>query len=185
MSDRPIPMAAALTLVACTLSFASSSRADDVTVVTATPSPPVVIEPAPAPDTVRTHTETSSPDMREIGGGVVTLGISYGIALGVAATSAHQGDDHLYVPVVGPWLDFGDRGGCAAGSCDKENAYRAVIVVDGVFQALGALSIVSGFVFQTTQDVATTSTADATPPNIRIVPTYTNGGPGLAAVGRF
>jgi hypothetical protein len=161
MSRRSIPVVTALALVAGTLSSASLSRADDVT-----------------------RTETTSPDMREVGGGVVTFGISYGIALGVAATSGHQGDDHLYIPVVGPWLDFGDRGACR-GSCDNETVDRAFIVVDGVFQALGALSIVSGLVFQTTHDVATTSTADVTQPSLRIVPIYANGVPGLAAVGRF
>jgi hypothetical protein len=187
MSHCSSSTAAALTLIASvagTLTLVSTARADDATVVTVTPSPPVVVDPAPAADTVQSHKETA-PDMREIGGGIVTFGISYGISLGVAATSAHQGDSHLYVPIVGPWLDFGDRGPCSQGSCDKETAYRALIVVDGIFQALGALSIVSGFVFQTTHEDTTTSTVAASQSSVRIVPMYANGGPCLAAVGSF
>jgi hypothetical protein len=184
MLRRLTPTVAGLTLVASTLSFASTGHGDDVTVVTPTPQPPVVVDSAPPVDTVRTRSETG-PDMREVGGGILTFGIAYGISLGVAASSSHQGDSHLYVPVVGPWLDFGDRGGCAPGTCDKETAYRTLIVVDGVFQALGALSIISGLVFQTTHDVAITSTPDRSQATIRIVPMYTNGGPALAAVCRF
>jgi hypothetical protein len=173
--------AAALTLGAGTLSIAVTSRADDVS-----PPAPAVAQPAPQTDTVRTHTESTGPDMRTIGGGIVTFGISYGIAIGVAAGSDHEGDHHLFVPLVGPWLDLGDRGSCPLSrSCAAETANRALIVVDGVFQAIGVLSVVSGFVFQTTRDVTTTSTSKAEP-TLRIEPVqYAHRGLGLAAVGTF
>jgi hypothetical protein len=165
MIRRTAHRASALTLVAGGLFSASESRAEDTS----------------------TRTESTGPDMREIGGGLVTFGISYGVALGVAATSGHQGDSHLYVPIVGPWLDFGDRGSCPqTGSCDKETTYRVLIVADGIFQALGALSVVSGFLFQTTREVTTTTSAGATAPAIQVTPVqYAHGGLGLAAIGRF
>lgn len=187
MIRRKVHTAAAVTLVAGSLSFASASRADDVTVVTPAPAPVVVVQPAPATDTVRTHTESTGPDMRMIGGGIVTFGISYGVAIAVAATSEHQGDSHLYVPIVGPWLDFGDRGNCPqTGSCTGETANRVLIVADGVLQALGVLSVVSGLVFQRTREITTTTTNATTEPAIQITPVeYAHGGLGLAAVGRF
>jgi hypothetical protein len=61
-----------------------------------------------------------------------------------------------------------------------------LIAVDGVFQGLGLLSVVSGLVFQKTHEVTTTTTAAATQPTVQITPVeYAHGGLGLAAVGRF
>jgi hypothetical protein len=178
--------AAALTIVAGTLFFTSVLRADDAILGASAPSAPVVAEPVPAADTVRLHTESTGPDMREMSGGIVTFGISYGVALGVAATSGHQGDSHLYVPIVGPWLDFGDRGSCSQASCNREMTYRVLIVADGILQALGALSIVSAFVFQTTHEITTATATDAMAPTLKITPVeYAHGGLGLAASGTF
>jgi hypothetical protein len=139
---------------------------------------PVAVESAPAPDTARARTD---PEVRAIAGGVFTFGISYGFALGVAATSGHQGDSHLYMPIVGPWLDLGDRGSCPhAASCNNETAYGALIVADGVLQTLGALLVVSGFAFPTTREVMTAA------PTIQIAPVeYAHGGLGLATFGTF
>lgn len=91
---------------------------------------------------------------------------------------------HVYAPIVGPWLDFGDRGNCPqASSCDGVTANRILIVVNGVFQAIGVLSVVSGLVFSKT---TTTMTDAATEPSVRITPVkYAQGGMGLAAVCRF
>jgi hypothetical protein len=176
--------ATALILVAALLTIAPRSRADDVTGSTPTPPAPVVVGQPPATDTVQTRTERDGPDLRVVSGGVVTFVVPYGIAVVVAATSGHQGDSHLYVPLAGPWLDLGDRGRCG-GACAQETANRAALVVDGVFQALGVLSIISGFVFERTREVTTTTTT-ATQPTVQITPVqYAHGGVGLAAIGRF
>ncbi len=184
------------------------SRADDVAVVApqpavvvqpapaivvqpapvlAEPAPVVIVQPAPVTDTVQTRYESGGPDMRMIGGGIVTFGISYGVAVGVAAGSTHQGDNHLYVPIVGPWLDFGDRGTCPqTGSCDGETTDRVLIVVDEVFQAVGVLSVLSGFLFPNTREVTTTTSNASTQPTLHITPVnYGSGGAGLAAIGTF
>jgi hypothetical protein len=185
MIRSPFHAAAGLTVIAGTLSVAQISRADDVTVVAPEPAPVVVVRPAT--DTVQTRTESNGPDTRKIGGGIVTFGISYGVAVVVAATSDHQGDNHLYVPIVGPWLDFGDRGRCPQnGSCNPEIGNRVLIAVDGVFQAIGVLGVASGFLFPRTHEVTTTTTAAATQATVQITPVeYPHGGLGLAAVGRF
>jgi hypothetical protein len=183
MIRSSIQSAAVLTVAAGTLTIGSTSRADDAS--SAAPAPVVVAQPTGS-DTVRTHTESTGPDGRTIGGGIVTFGISYGIAIGVAAGSDHEGDHHLFAPIVGPWLDLGDRGTCPLSrSCAAETANRALIVVDGIFQAIGVLTVVSGFVFQKTSDVTTTTTA-ATQSTVKITPVqYAHGGMGLAAVGTF
>lgn len=173
--------AAALTLVGGTLSLTSPSRADDGVVGAPAAAPVVVPQPAPIADTVQTRTETTGPDIRMISGGILTFGISYGVSVGIAATSGHRGDDHLYVPLVGPWLDFADRGNCPKiGSCTGETANRVFIAADGVFQAVGVLAVVSGLVFDRTREV-TTTTSGATRPAVQITPVgYAHGGLGAS-----
>jgi hypothetical protein len=166
-----LPAATALTLVTGSLGLASTSRADDAGPATT--------------ETVRTHTTSSGPDMRAIGGGLFTFGVSYSIAVVVGATSSHQGDSDLYVPIVGPWMDFVDRGGCPQnGSCGAETGNKVLLVVDGVFQAIGVLSVAGGFLFQSSVD--TTTSTSAARPMVQITPVeYAHGGLGLAAIGRF
>jgi hypothetical protein len=191
MVPHAVRMAAALSLVAGTVtSFAATSRADDVTSTSPSPPPPVVVvAPTPQSDTAQTRTVSTGPDLRTIGGGLITLGVSYGIGIAVASNSDHHGDRHLYVPVIGPWLDLGDRGGnCSqSGSCDRETFNRFLIGADGVFQALGVLSIISGFVFEPKREVVTTTTTTAsTQATIHITPVdYGRGSLGLAAIGTF
>jgi hypothetical protein len=61
-----------------------------------------------------------------------------------------------------------------------------LIVADGILQALGALSIVSAFVFQTTHEITTATATDAMAPTLKITPVeYAHGGLGLAASGTF
>src|SRR5690242_21840995 len=59
------------------------------------------------------------PNRSMLRSGVFTLGASYVPALVVAIESDHPADDHLYAPVVGPWLDLANRGDCD-GECDGE-----------------------------------------------------------------
>ncbi len=187
MIRSPFHTAASVTVLTGTLSFAPISRADDVTVIAPQPAPVVVVRPAPATDTVQTRTESAGADTTQIGAGAITLGISFGVAAVVASTSGRAADSDLYVPIVGPWLDLTDRGRSPPhGSYDPEIGNRVLIVIDGVFQGLGVLSIVSGLVFPRTHEVTTTTTGAATQPTVQIRPEeFAHGGLGVAAVGRF
>ena len=116
--------------------------------------------------------------------GLVTFGLAYGAAAVVAATSNHPGDNRLYVPLLGPWLDLGDRGKCSVGmaSCDHETINKVLIVGDGVIQAVGALTLLRGLMEPTTRPVASTKSFSIA----HIVPvTFGSGRPGLAAYGSF
>src|ERR1044071_10405990 len=83
--------------------------------------------------------ETIGPNRKLLSSGVWTLGLSYTPALVVAIKSERRGDDYLYYPVVGPWLDLAHRK-CA--TCGDDSLNQALLVTDGVFQGIGALSIV-------------------------------------------
>jgi hypothetical protein len=81
--------------------------------------------------------------------GFVTFGIPYTISVVVAATSARDADQALYIPLVGPWIDLATRGGCPAlaAGCN-DTAAKAGLVVDGIFQGLGVISMASGFLWR-------------------------------------
>jgi hypothetical protein len=76
----------------------------------------------------------SGPNPFLFNSGLVILGLSYTPALIVAVNSDRSEDKLLYAPVVGPWLDLAARD-------DDNKGHRTLLVVDGMFQAIGALEI--------------------------------------------
>lgn len=126
----------------------------------------------------------SGPNPALLRSGIVALGVPYAASVLVGFTSDHEGDKNLYLPVAGPWLDLGQRGGCGEGyatPCDRETAYKALLVVDGVVQAIGALEILGAFVYPETH----TSSA-STRPTWSVRPAQlAAGGYGLSAFGSF
>jgi hypothetical protein len=126
----------------------------------------------------------SAPNSALLHSGIVALGVPYAASVLVGVTSDHEGDKNLYLPVAGPWLDLGHRGGCGEGyatPCDRETAYKALLVVDGVVQAIGALEIVGAFVYPETH----TSTASVGPTWSVRPAQLAAGGYGLSAFGSF
>jgi hypothetical protein len=147
----------------------------------APPPPVVVVQPYQEQRPVMVETE-SSPRGPLIASGLVSFGISYGAAVAVAATSNHQGDNRLYVPVLGPWLDLGDRGSCNINNsaCDGETTSKVLLVVDGIFQGAGVLAVVGGILAPSPSRTLVSDT------RVHVVPvSYGSGAPGLAAFGRF
>lgn len=124
------------------------------------------------------------PDPYFLRSGLLTLGAAYVPAVAVAMTSETQGDDHLYVPLAGPWLDLADREDCD-GDCGGENVNKALLVTSGVFQSLGALQVVGSFIFHETTAV-TVSDADGSPKlSFKVTPTGIARGSGVVATGKF
>jgi hypothetical protein len=185
-------LAAASLGAAVTFTAAAALAQGDRTVVVAPPQSPTVVQPqatapgaaAPAPRESVAE-EESVPNKGAIISGAVMFGLPYASSIIVAGESSHPGDAHLYVPVVGPWLDLGDRGGCpATGSCDTETTNKVLLVADGVLQGLGVLQILGGFVFPEKRVVSRSSAA--TKPTLRVAPArFGLGAYGLSAVGTF
>ena len=166
------------TVSALALTWSSASFAQDTVVVN---------QPAPAPAAEGSTAGYSGPNRALIGSGLVTFGLSYIPAVIVAGESGQSTDHHLYVPVIGPWLDLGDRPGCGAGSigCDSESTNKVLLAVDGVFQGLGVLTTVAGFLTPESH-VVTTRTAEADKPTLHLSPAHLGAaGYGLAAFGSF
>lgn len=138
------------------------------------------------------RSETYGPNRQLLRSGAWTLGLSYTPALVVAIKSERRGDDYLYYPVVGPWLDLAHRGECA--TCSHETLNQGLLVADGVFQGIGALQIVGSFLLPERQSVRVTSRASAAKTSnessrsgisLRLRPVRLSNGYGLQATAKF
>jgi hypothetical protein len=113
--------------------------------------------------------------------GLITTGLSYTPALVVAVNSDRSEDKYLYAPFVGPWLDLAARDG------EGDKVDRTLLVVDGVFQTIGAIQIIASFMFmEGDDDVASADESPAVVSQTAVAPArLAEDGYGFVAVGRF
>ncbi|HEY6459449.1 MAG TPA: hypothetical protein VIY73_04835 [Polyangiaceae bacterium] len=180
---RQIALAVGITA----LTITTASFAQDA-VYTAPAPAATVVEPAPATTgVVESSSHYEGPNRYMIGSGLVVFGLSYIPAVAVAAESNMSADHHLYIPLAGPWIDMATRPACGAQStsCDNETTNKVLLGVDGVFQGLGALTTIFGFLMPE-HDHTVTTTAAADKPTLHLTPAQV--GPsayGAAAFGTF
>jgi hypothetical protein len=111
----------------------------------------------------------------------------------VAAANDKWYDNKLYVPVAGPWMSLANRPACGAlgqNSCAAEGGFKALLIIDGIAQALGAVGTVAGLVAPQTRTtvVARTAEADKKPQaiKVRFVPSSVGRSAyGMTAIGTF
>jgi hypothetical protein len=128
-----------------------------------------------------TFTETS-PNAELIASGLFTFAVPYIASVAVATSSTRPGDNYLYTPVAGPWLDLSNRQGCPSSSgCGNETTYNILLVADGVLQGFGALEVLAGILFPEEHSVESDSSA----PRVHVAPSVARGSAGLTAFGRF
>lgn len=115
------------------------------------PAPTVVVPQAAvaAPPQHPRYEYETGPDVSLLRNGLWTLSVMYGASVVAAVVSPLGADDYLYIPVAGPWLDLSHRDG--QGNDGGEILNKALIVADGVIQALGAANIVLSFIFPETR----------------------------------
>jgi hypothetical protein len=133
----------------------------------------------------------TGPNRALISTGLVTFGLAYVPAVIVAGTSTNPADNHLYIPVAGPWLNLADRPACgtsptetaAAGiPCDMETTNKVLLGVDGVFQGIGALTTLVGLLSPEHEEEPVTTGK----PTLHISPARMGkGGYGISAFGNF
>jgi hypothetical protein len=81
-----------------------------------------------------------------VGSGIAIFGLSYIPAFVVGVSSGLDADHTLLVPLAGPWIDLAQRPGCSpASQCNVENTNKVLLATDGVFQGIGALTVIGGF----------------------------------------
>ncbi len=163
-----------------------ASVAVAATWTTASSADTTVVEPPAQPVVVERSTYSAPPNRAMIGGGLFAFVGAYVPGVIVAAVNDNSYDNHLYIPVAGPWLDLANRPGCGGlgqNSCGQETGFKALLIVDGAFQGLGALATVLGFV--TPEQRRTVAQAEEKP-SVHFVPAQVSrDGYGLAAFGNF
>lgn len=174
--NRLIIRAATALAVALT-ALASTSAALAQTSPSTSPSMTHPVRPG-MPRDVITY-EESMPNGALIGSGLTMFGFSYIPSVVVAAASQRPGDDSLYVPVAGPWMNLANRDkACPSGHCPGDAVNKVLLVADGVFQSLGALQVLGGFLFPTTRTVTQVA-------GVHVLPSVGINQVGLSASGSF
>jgi hypothetical protein len=166
------------------------STTSTTTVVTPPPQQPAPVVVVPQPqEPPRTTIVTQQPESYEVvdqwnapvfATGALVFAGSYGASAIVAASSDHPGVDRLYVPVVGPGLALNDWSDCPIEQprCDTNTTQKVLLVADGVVQAGGVITMITGLLSPTSHTVYQ-HTADASKP--KLTPTHN----GFAVVGRW
>jgi hypothetical protein len=143
-------------------------------------------QPGVQPGTVE-QISYSRPNGVLIGRGLFAFLGSYVPSVIVAVVNDNSYDKHLYIPVVGPWLDLANRPGCGGvgeTGCPTENGYRALLIIVGSFQGLGAAATLVGLMVPQRQ--ITLAPAKAARPTVHVLPArISRDGYGLSAFGTF
>jgi hypothetical protein len=104
----------------------------------------------------RIEIEDRGPNRMILASGIATFGFSYGVSGYVGATSPHESERFLLVPVFGPWMALVEREACGpspAVSCETESTYQALLVASGGLQLLGLAEVAYAFVKRERREV--------------------------------
>lgn len=152
---------------------------------------PATVQVAPAPQqatvtTQETTSQATGPSWAMVGSGLTIFGLSYLPVVVVGAESGLNADRTLFVPLAGPWIDLVQRPGCAPGtSCNAETTDKVLLVVDGIVQGVGALTVIGGLLSPAHKTKIVTRTADMGP-TLHFSPAQLGkGGYGMVALGTF
>jgi hypothetical protein len=149
---------------------------------------PATIAPSPVEETT---TPYAGPNGAVIATGGLIFIAAYAPVVAIGAGSGQTVDRDLYIPVAGPFIDLATRHDCEAGNlnCDKEIANKVLLAADGIWQGIGVLTALAGFLITEHAPVVTTAKADAkkttSGPTIRFAPTMGPGEAGVTALGTF
>lgn len=158
-------------VVAATLALPTNARAQE----------PMAQEPTPYTSDMP-QTERYRPNRPLlIASGSAFLG-AYATSAVIGAVNDRDEDKFLLVPLVGPWIDLGNRD-CAKLACDNEDWSKALLIGSGVIQTLGAAGTIASFFVTETR----TTTARATEKSRWMITPSNVGrtGYGLSAAGTF
>jgi hypothetical protein len=135
----------------------------------------------PAPEGTTTQSPINRPLLIT---SLVFLGGTYVAAAVDGATSGRQADrNNLLIPVAGPWMDYANRDCGTPGKCNaNEGGYKALLVLGGIGQGLGALGIVTSLFLP---EKTTRNWYFIGSDTFRAAPSMVGTGYGVGAVGSF
>lgn len=138
------------------------------------------VTPAPLPpprevDTVPVY-RNKRPNTALLVTGAALFTSTYVTTAAVHAANGRPGsvDDHLYIPIAGPWINLGQS--------SHETRDDVLIVGSGILQGVGAGLFISSFFIPEKVEAARIT---AGPVKMNLTPTTYAGGAGFGAVGTF
>src|SRR5262249_34157204 len=135
-----IALGVAITVVA------SSGYADTTKTTTKTTTTTTTAATLPPPEGEEQFAERTTkhyPNEFLLSTGTSIFVLSYVPSVIIGAVSPRDADRNLFIPVVGPWIDLGDRG-CDTRPCGThEDLNKAMIITSGVAQGAGVLLAIS------------------------------------------
>jgi len=198
MNKLALSFATAATAAAMT--FAPNSRADGTTTTTTTQAqPPVqVTQPAPASQTTvkaapyapppqgqEMYAEKNTshyPNKTLLSTGVGLFILSYAPSVVAGAVSPRDEDKNLFIPLVGPWMDLGQRNGPSGRS---EDVARGMIITSGIVQGAGVLLGIGSLIIPESTTTTEKSQVAKNKPEVKVLPVSFGDGAGVGAIGRF
>jgi hypothetical protein len=138
----------------------------------------------PAEDRYNERTIEHRPNKTLLSTGTGIFVLSYGSSVIAGAVSDRDADKKLFIPVVGPWMDLGDRGCSATQPCGgNEDVAKAMVITSGVVQGAGLLLALSSLIIPESTTVSDHSTSAKS--EVHVLPVSLAGGAGVGAIGRF
>jgi hypothetical protein len=139
---------------------------------------------AHADEVVARETVYVGPSRALLWSGVFTAGVPYVASAVVGSESGYTPDRALFIPFAGPWVDLSQRSGCPVSStnCNGETVNKVLLVGDGIFQGIGAITIISAFLFPERGVMRARRSATH---EVHFSPLTLRSGGGLMAVGAF
>ncbi|MBS2019465.1 MAG: hypothetical protein JST00_41770 [Deltaproteobacteria bacterium] len=140
-----------------------------------------VAPPPPAPAPLRDSETTTvyknkRPNTALLVTGAALFASTYVTTAAIHAGNGREGgvDDHLYIPIAGPWINLGQS--------SHETRDDVLIVGSGILQGVGAGLFISSFFVPSKVEAAR---INAGPVKMNLTPTTYAGGAGFGAVGTF
>jgi hypothetical protein len=143
--------------------------------VTSTTS--AIVTTPSSPEAERTYV----PNPYLLGFGLTLWGTTYATSVAVAASSSNSADRSLYIPVVGPWIDLGNRGSCSA--CTNESTNRALLIADGTVQGVGTLMTLWSFFSPEHREIF--AVGQRSGPRLHVEPAWVGSSYGVRALAQF
>ena len=157
-------------------STTTTTSADDATAASA--SPVTTTSPAPSGESTVIYNKRT-PNKAVLITGTSLLVSTYVTTAALAGANGSVADKDLYIPIVGPWINIGDRP-----SSTRSDSTRDTLLIagSGVLQGIGALMAVGSFFIPEKVPAARIQAGNV---KMEVMPTAAAGSAGLGAIGTF
>jgi hypothetical protein len=155
-----------------------TTSADDATAASSTPVTAMTSSPSTTGESTVIYNRRTPNKAVLITGTSLLVG-TYVTTAALAGGNGSVADKDLYIPIVGPWINIGDRP-----SSTRSNSTRDTLLIagSGVLQGAGAVMAVASFFIPEKVPVARIQAGTV---KMEIMPTAAAGTAGLGALGTF